>query len=62
LKLLFGLDLGKYYSGEGDRYEGEFKEGKFNGLGKKTNQIKLMDDFYLSFIYLPSLIREIFLE
>jgi len=31
---LFGLiKTGKYYLFNGDIYEGEFKDGKFNGLG-----------------------------
>jgi len=34
---LFDLSIGKFFFRNGDRYEGEFKEGYFNGKGRRFN-------------------------
>jgi len=32
---LFNVSIGTYYLNNGDRYEGEWKEGYINGKGRK---------------------------
>ena len=37
---LFNTFIGKYFWNNGDRYEGEFKDGKRHGQGKKSDFIE----------------------